>query len=96
MADWWARRIGGGLEDVSVLDTAEDDLVTDTLTVFRGSLRQGEDADSAADLKVQEPDRIPSSEEGSLDYFAPAFHRVLGEDDSAPAASDAEAPPKDR
>lgn len=80
---WWARHTGGIPEEVSVLDTEAEDLVTDTLTAFRAALQQAENADSAPDLEVQKRDRDTSAGEGSLDYFAPAFRQVLGGEQSA-------------
>lgn len=79
VADWWARHTGGAPNDVSVLDTDEEELVTDTVAAFRAARQAG----SVSDPHVREGGRDTPAAEDSLDYFAPAFRRVLGEDERA-------------
>ncbi|MFB6098566.1 MAG: hypothetical protein ABEK84_05535 [Salinibacter sp.] len=79
--DGWARR--AGQEDASEGEaegpTAEVGS-TKTVAVFRAALRRSDDGASPADLRKQASEQATPD---SLEYFIPAFHRVLDRADRA-------------
>ncbi|MFB6272791.1 MAG: hypothetical protein ABEL51_07865 [Salinibacter sp.] len=84
-ADWWAHHTGGvpaTSDEASSLDIAEDeDRVGNVVAAFRTALRQAEHVDSAAELQNNESMKDGPGATDSLNYFAPAFRRVLGGDE---------------
>lgn len=79
MADWWARHTDDE-SDASTNDAGPLRSVEDLVDAFRTALQHTEAVESAVDLcDLGSPPASTGDDAGSdLDYFAPAFRRVLG------------------